>query len=381
MKAPEFAKGMVGSTLLGAVALFASAQPAAAEANFASTWGNAMQLTQTWDKTFAKSDKVEHRKVTFKNRYGITLAADLYVPKQRGDPPLPALAVSGPFGAVKEQSSGLYAQTMAERGYVTLAFDPSYTGESGGEPRNLASPDINTEDVSAAVDYLGLQPSVDRNRIGLIGICGFGGMALNAAAVDKRVKAVATTSMYDMSRVMAKGYYDKMTIDERTKMLEQMGQQRWKDAETGTTAPGPRILPEKLEGTEPQFVGDYFNYYRTPRGFHKNSPNSNGAWTATNAWSFMNMPLLTYIKEISPRPVLLIAGEKAHSRYFSEDAYKAAAGQKELIIIPNAVHVDLYDKLDVIPFEKLTSFFTKYLKSEKSVEVAKTMESASVNGK
>jgi uncharacterized protein len=311
--------------------------------------------------TFQPSDKVTRQKVTFKNRYGITIVGDLYLPKNRGSQPLAALAISGPFGAVKEQSSGLYAQTMAERGFVTLAFDPSFTGESGGESRNVASPDINTEDFSAAVDFLGLQPVVDRNRIGIIGICGFGGMALNAVAVDKRVKAVATTSMYDMSRVMAKGYYDKLTIGERTQMLEKMSQQRWADAEKGTPASGPRILPEKLQGNEPQFVVDYFNYYRTPRGFHPNSPNSNGAWTATNALSFMNMPLLTYIKEISPRPVLLITGENAHSRYFSEDAYKAAAEPKELMIIPNANHVDLYDRVNIIPFDKLASFFTENL--------------------
>ncbi|KIC95918.1 alpha/beta hydrolase [Flavihumibacter solisilvae] len=312
--------------------------------------------------TFPLSEKVTRQKVTFKNRYGIKLTGDLYLPKNRGSEPLAALAISGPFGAVKEQSSGLYANAMAERGFITLAFDPSYTGESSGEPRNVASPDINTEDFSAAVDFLGIQPSVDRNRIGIIGICGFGGMALNAAAIDKRVTAVATTSMYDMSRVMAKGYYDKLTTEERTKMLEQMGDQRWKDADAGTTAPGPRILPEKLAGNEPQFVVDYFNYYRTPRGFHKNSPNSNGAWTATNALSFMNMPLLTYIKEIAPRPILLIAGEKAHSRYFTEDIYKMASGQKELAIIPNAVHVDLYDKVNIIPFDKMTSFFAQNLK-------------------
>lgn len=321
------------------------------------------QATQTAHYTFSLSDKVSRQKVTFKNRYGITLTGDLYLPKNRGSKPLAALAISGPFGAVKEQSSGLYANTMAERGFVALAFDPSYTGESGGEPRHVASPDINTEDFSAAVDYLGVQPLVDRNRIGIIGICGFAGMGLNAAAVDKRVKAVATTSMYDMSRVMAKGYYDKLTVEERTKTLEGLGQQRWKDAETGATAPGPRILPERLEGTEPQFVVDYFNYYRTPRGFHPASPNSNGSWTATNAWSFMNMPLLTYIKEISPRPILLIAGEKAHSWYLSEDAFKMAAGPKELHIVPGAVHVDLYDKTDLIPFDKLASFFTKHLNS------------------
>lgn len=320
------------------------------------------QVEQTDHYTFPLSEKVTRQKVTFKNRYGITLAGDLYLPKNRHSEPLAAIAISGPFGAVKEQSSGLYANTMAERGFVALAFDPSYTGESGGEPRNAASPDINTEDFSAAVDYLGLQSSVDRNRVGIIGICGFGGMALNATAIDKRVKAVATTSMYDMSRVMAKGYYDKLTAEQRTKMLEEMGQQRWKDAESGTPAPGPRNLPEKLEGNEPQFVKEYFDYYRTPRGFHPRSLNSNGAWNITNPLSFMNMPLLTYIKEVAPRPVLLIAGENAHSRYFSEDAYKAAAEPKELMIIPNTVHVDLYDKIDVIPFDKLEDFFKKNLK-------------------
>src|SRR6478736_2308418 len=255
---------------------------------------NAMENTaKTEHYTFKLSDKVTRQKVTFKNRYGITLAADLYLPKERGNEPLAALAVSGPFGAVKEQSSGLYAQAMAERGFVTIAFDPSYTGESSGEPRNVASPDINTEDFSAAVDFLGLQKNVNRNRIGIIGICGFAGFSLNAAAVDKRIKAVATTSMYDMSRVMAKGYFDKLTLEERTKMLEQMGEQRWKDAGKGETSYGPRNLPEKLEGNEPQFVKEYFDYYRTPRGFHERSLNSVGAWNATNALPFMNMPILS----------------------------------------------------------------------------------------
>lgn len=312
--------------------------------------------------TFELSDKVTRQKVTFVNRYGITLTGDLYTPKNHGNIPLPALAISGPFGAVKEQSSGLYANQMAERGFVALAFDPSYTGESGGEPRAVASPDINTEDFSAAVDFLGIQKSVDRNKIGIIGICGFGGFALNATAIDKRVKAVATTSMYDMTRVMSKGYNDATTLGQRTQLLEQLGEQRWRDAEAGSFAPGPRLNAEKLEGNEPQFVKDYFDYYRTPRGFHERSLNSVGAWTATNALSFMNMPILTYLKEISPRPMLLIAGENAHSRYFSEDIYKNAAEPKELMIIPGGVHVDLYDKVDMIPFDKLETFFKENLR-------------------
>ena len=327
--------------------------------------------------TFHLSHKVTRQAVNFKNRYGITLAGDLYLPKIQSRQTLAALAISGPFGAVKEQSSGLYAAQMAERGFVALAFDPSYTGESGGEPRNVASPDINTEDFSAAVDFLGLQTSVDRNRIGIIGICGWAGFSLNAAAVDKRIKAVATTSMYDMSRVNAKGYFDQLSTEQRTKMLEGLSQQRWIDAEKGTPAPSTNNLPEKLQGGEPQFVVDYFNYYKTPRGFHPRSINSNGAWTATTAMSFMNMPLLTYIKEIAPRPVLLIAGEKAHSRYFSEDAYKAAEGQKELVIIPGATHVDLYDRLDVIPFDKLSAFFAQHLNADNGNKTAKVAETTS----
>ena len=332
---------------------------------------NMKQAEEKEHYTFQLSDKVTRQAVTFKNRFGITLAGDLYLPKNRRSQPLSALAISGPFGAVKEQSSGLYANQMAERGFAALAFDPSYTGESSGEPRNVASPDINTEDFSAAVDYLGLQKYVDRNRIGIIGICGFAGFALNATAIDKRVKAVATTSMYDMSRVMAKGYFDKLTIEERTKMLEQLGEQRWKDAANGEVSIGTRNLPEQLTGNEPKFVKDYFDYYRTSRGFHPRSLNSNSGWTTTNPLSFMNTPLLTYIKEIAPRPVLLIAGENAHSRYFSEDAYKAAAEPKELMIIPNAVHVDLYDKIDVIPFDKLTAFFTQHLNGGQENKTAK----------
>ena len=320
------------------------------------------QVDTTDHYTFKLSDKVKRQKVTFKNRYGIILSGDLYFPKDSNHHALAALAVSGPFGAVKEQSSGLYANQMAARGFVALAFDPSYTGESSGEPRNIASPEINTEDFSAAVDFLGLQKNVDRNRIGIIGICGFAGFALNATAIDKRVKAVATTSMYDMCRVTSKGYNDVVTAEQRTKTLEQLSLQRWQDAQQQTPAPSTNNLPDKLQGNEPLFVKNYFDYYKTPRGFHPRSINSNGAWTMTSSLSLMNMPILTYIKEISPRPVLLIAGENAHSRYFSEDAYKAAAEPKELMIIPKAVHVDLYDKLDVIPFDKLTSFFTQYLK-------------------
>lgn len=312
--------------------------------------------------TFELSDNVTRQKVTFKNRYGITLAGDLYLPKDAGSTPIPALVISGPFGAVKEQASGLYANQMAERGFAALAFDPSYTGESGGEPRNVASPDINTKDFSAAVDFIGLQDNINRDKIGIIGICGFGGFALNATAVDKRVKAVATTSMYDMSRVNAKGYFDATTPEQRTKMLEQMSLQRWEDAKNGKPALTPNGLPDKLQGGEPQFVKDYFNYYKTDRGFHPRSINSNSSWTITTPLSLMNMPILTYIDEISPRPMLVIAGENAHSRYFTEDAYKAAAEPKEIMIIPDAVHTDLYDKVDIIPFDKLENFFNQNLK-------------------
>jgi uncharacterized protein len=312
--------------------------------------------------TFQLSNKVTRQKVSFKNRYGITLSGDLYLPKNTGTEKLPALAIGGPFGAVKQQSSGLYANQMAERGFAVVAFDPSYTGESGGEPRNVASPEINTEDFSAAIDFLGLQKNVDRNKIGIIGICGFGGFALNATAIDKRVKAVATPSLYDMTRVMSRGYNDVVTLEQRTKTLEDLSQQRWKDTEAGKPAHGQRNLPETLKGDEPQFVKEYFDYYRTPRGFQVNSVNSNGAWLITNPISFMNMPILSYVKEISPRPMLMIAGENAHSRYFSEDIFKIANEPKELIIIPNAVHVDLYDKVDVIPFDKLDSFFKTNLK-------------------
>lgn len=326
---------------------------------FSISKSEAQNMSEEWDKVFPRSANVDHQKVTFKNRYGITLAGDLYLPKDRANRRLPALAVGGPFGAVKEQSSGLYAQTMAERGFVTLAFDGSYTGESGGEPRNVASPDINTEDFSAAVDFLGLHSSVDRERIGIIGICGWGGMALNAVAVDKRVKAVVTSTMYDMTRVMSKGYNDSVTLEQRTQTLEQLSRQRWEDAAKGSPAYQPPY--NDLHGGEAQFLVDYHDYYRTPRGYHARAVNSGNAWTRTTPLSFMNMPILTYIKEISPRPILFVHGEKAHSRYFSETAYQAAAEPKELLIIPGANHVDLYDRVDVIPFDKLTSFFNRHL--------------------
>ncbi|UUV22392.1 alpha/beta hydrolase [Paenimyroides aestuarii] len=318
------------------------------------------KMNHTENYTFELNENVTRTKVHFKNRYGIELTGDLYLPKNGGNN-LPALAISGPFGAVKEQSSGLYANQMAARGFVAMAFDPSYTGESGGEPRNVASPDINTEDFSAAIDFLGLQENVDRDKLGIIGICGFGGFALNATAVDKRVKAVATTSMYDMSRVNAEGYFGSTTPEQRTKMLTQMSLQRWEDATNGTPTYPENGLGQTNDDS-PQFVKEYYDYYKTERGFHARSINSNGAWTATNSLSFMNMPILTYIKEISPRPMLIIAGENAHSKYFSEDAYKAASEPKELMIIPNGVHTDLYDKLDMIPFEKLEHFFKGNLK-------------------
>jgi len=312
--------------------------------------------------TFELSDEVTRQKVSFTNRFGITLVGDLYIPRNHGNTPLPAIAISGPFGAVKEQSSGLYANQMAKRGFVVLAFDPSFTGESGGYPRHVASPDINTEDFSAAVDFLGMQTIVDRNRIGVIGICGFGGFALNAAAIDTRIRAVAVTSMYDMSRVNARGYFDAMTPEQRAEIIEQLSMQRWLDAEAGTPQLGPRGLPETLSGNEPQFVKDYFDYYRTERGFHPRSINSNGSWTITNIISFMNAPIMTNISEISPRPILIIAGADAHSLYFSEDAYRAASQPKELIVIPNANHVDLYDRIDVIPFDRMNSFFREHLR-------------------
>ncbi|MGL4888293.1 MAG: alpha/beta hydrolase [Aeromonas veronii] len=340
-----------------------------------------VSMVTQWDKTFTQSDKVDHRKVTFKNRYGITLVADLYLPKNRGDAKLAAIALSGPFGAVKEQSSGLYAQTLAERGFVTLAFDPSYTGESGGQPRDVASPDINTEDFSAAVDFLGLQKEVDRNRIGLLGICGWGGMALNAAAGDTRIKAVATSVMYDMSRAMGHGVgdgKDRYSTADRRAVLAYLNEQRWKDAESGTYAhsnhdlyvddkgnvtAAARTLPEVLPENPHPVLKEFFDYYRVPSGFHARSVNSNGAWTTTMPLSFMNMPLLSYASEISI-PTLIVTGEQAHSRYFAEDAFKAVGSkQKELVVVPGANHVDLYDnQAGKIPFAKFEQFFKTNMK-------------------
>lgn len=319
-----------------------------------------LNLTHEWDKVFPLSNKVNHRKVTFTNRYGITLAADMYVPKQ-AEGKLPAIAVSGPFGAVKEQSSGLYAMTLTERGFLTIAFDPSYTGESGGEPRYVASPDINTEDFCAAVDFLSTCEQVDADRIGILGICGWGGMALNAAAIDTRIKATVTATMYDMSRVNANGYFDAMDADARYELRKQLNAQRTEDYRKGTYAlAGGGVDP--LPDDAPQFVKDYYGYYKTPRGYHKRSLNSNNGWNKTSSLSFMNMPILSYSDEIRSA-VLMIHGEKAHSRYFSEDALKKLKGDnKELLIIPGANHVDLYDQLDVIPFDKITHFFQTYLK-------------------
>ncbi len=319
-------------------------------------------MTPHWDKVFKQNDQLTVQKVHFKNRYGITLSGDLYMPTNtpKGTQ-LPAIAISGPFGAVKEQASGLYAQTLAERGFIMLAFDPSYTGESSGEPRNVASPDINTEDFSAAVDYLSNHPQVDAEKIGILGICGFGGFALNAAAMDTRIKATVASTMYDMTRVCANGYNDAMDEKARHELLKQLNTQRTADYKnaTYTKAPG---LPEKLTGQEPQFVQDYFNYYKTPRGFHPRSINSNGNWNTTSALSFINMPILQRSNEIQSA-VLVIHGEKAHSRYFGEDAFKRLQGKnKELLIIPGANHVDLYDNMQKIPFDKLETFFKTNLK-------------------
>lgn len=316
-------------------------------------------LVKEWDKVFPQSDKVNHDKVTFRNRYGILLVADIYIPKNASGK-MPAVAVCGPFGAVKEQSSGLYAQALAERGFLTIAFDPSYTGESGGQPRFVASPDINTEDFCAAVDYLSLRNDVDTERIGILGICGWGGMALNAASIDTRIKATVTCTMYDMSRVNAKGYFDSMDADGRYKLKKQLNKQRTEDARNGEYALAGGV-PDTLPDDAPQFLKDYYGYYKTKRGYHKRSLNSNGGWNKTSALSFINMPILSYSDEIRSA-VLVIHGEKAHSRYFSEDAFKKLKGDnKELMIIPNANHVDLYDNPKYIPFDKIEQFFKSHL--------------------
>ena len=320
-----------------------------------------------WDKTFAKSDKVDVKKVKFKNRFGITLVGDLYTPKNRPEDKMAGIAVSGPFGAVKEQVSGRYAQTMAERGFVALAFDPSYTGESGGEPRDVASPDINTEDFSAAVDFLSNQKDVDPDKIGIIGICGFGGFGLNAAAIDTRIKGTVTVTMYDMTRVTAKGYNDTVDADARYAMKESLNKQRTEDFKNGDYAK-TQGLPDKLTGDEPQFVKDYVGYYKTERGFHKRSIGSNGGWNTTSSLSLINMPILAYSDEIR-NAVLMIHGENAHSRYFSEDAFKKLKGDnKELYIVEGANHVDLYDNLEKIPFDKIEAFFNKYLNGVETTE-------------
>ena len=320
-----------------------------------------LELVKEWDKVFPQSNKVVHEKVTFRNRYGITLAADMYIPKNAKGK-LAAIAVSGPFGAVKEQSSGLYAQTLAERGFLTIAFDPSYTGESGGQPRYVASPDINTEDFCATIDFLSTCDNVDPERIGILGICGWGGMALNAAAMDTRIKATVTSTMYDMSRVNANGYFDTMDADQRHELRRQLNAQRTLDAKNGTYELAGGVV-DPLPDDAPQFVKDYYAYYKTPRGYHKRSLNSNNGWNKTSSLSFINMPLLAYSDEIRSA-VLMIHGEKAHSRYFSEDAFKKLKGDnKELLIIPGASHVDLYDnQANVIPFDKIESFFREYLK-------------------
>ncbi|MCR5135153.1 MAG: alpha/beta hydrolase [Clostridiales bacterium] len=321
----------------------------------------ALNMMQEWDKVFPKSDKVEHEKVTFVNRYGITLAADLYKPAG-AEGKLPAIAVSGPFGAVKEQSSGLYAQEMAERGFLTVAFDPSFTGESGGNVRYVASPDINTEDFSAAVDYLSNRKDVEPERVGIIGICGWGGMAINAAAMDTRIKATVASTMYDMTRIAAKGYFDEAdSADARYEMKKAFNEQRTKDYAAGSYALAGGVV-DPLPDDAPWFVKDYYAYYKTERGYHPRSLNSNNGWNVTSSLSLMNMPILQYASEIRSA-VMVLHGEKAHSRYFGEDAFKMLEGEnKELVIVPGATHVDLYDQKDIIPFDNVQQFFEEYLK-------------------
>lgn len=320
-----------------------------------------LELTQEWDKTFPKSDKVNHRKVTFVNRYGITLAADLYSPKM-AEGKLPAIAVSGPFGAVKEQASGLYAQQLAEHGFLTIAFDPSFTGESGGMPRRVASPDINTEDFSAAVDFLSVMPEVDADRIGILGICGWGGFAINAAANDTRIKAAVASTMYDMCRVTANGYFDSDdNADARYKAKEAMNAQRTEDYRKGSYRRAGGVV-DPLPDVAPQFVKDYYAYYKTPRGYHIRSGNSNDGWNATSYLPFINFTLLDRAGEIR-NAVMVVHGEKAHSRYFGEDAFRKLRGDnKQLLIVADANHCDLYDNLEKIPFAEIAAFFNEYMK-------------------
>ncbi|EAH4719375.1 alpha/beta hydrolase [Campylobacter upsaliensis] len=351
-----------GALLIGDTLLAKESSPKAQSPSAQKFREEKLNLSTKWDKTFPKSSKVLHQKVTFHNRYRITLAADLYLPKNLSkDSKLPAIALSGPFGAVKEQSSGLYAQTLAENGFITLAFDPSFTGESGGLPRFVASPDINTEDFSAALDFLSLYPNVDSSKIGIVGICGFGGFAINAAANDPRIKATLASTMYDMTRVYANGYFDKENSKEaRNKKRKELADQRIKDYKGGVYALAGGVI-DPLPNDAPEFVKDYHSYYKTPRAYHKRSLASNGGWNRTSMLSFLNMPILTYSDEIE-NAVLLIHGEKAHSRYFSEDVYKKLKGKnKELFIVKNASHTDLYDKVDIIPFAKITAFFKQYL--------------------
>lgn len=324
-------------------------------------------LTQEWDKTFPKSDKVKHQKVTFVNRYGITLAADMYTPKQPTDGKLAAIAVCGPFGAVKEQASGLYAQIMAKRGFLTIAFDPSFTGESGGHPRYMASPDINTEDFQAAVDFLSVQENVDPEKIGIIGICGWGGMALNAAALDPRIKATVTSTMYDMSRVNANGYFDAAdSADARYETKKSLNAARTEAYKKGAYSRAGGCLPYPAPEEAPFFVKDYSAYYKTERGYHARSLNSNDGWNTIGTMSFINQPILQYSNEIRSA-VLMIHGEKAHSCYFSKDAFanmmknNPYTENKELLMIPGAVHTDLYDQVDIIPFDKIEAFFKQHI--------------------
>ncbi|MDE5636581.1 MAG: alpha/beta hydrolase [Alistipes sp.] len=319
-----------------------------------------LELTAEWDKTFPLDEHVDHTKATFTTRFGTTLAADVYRPKNTAGK-LPAIAVCGPFGAVKEQASGLYAQTMAARGFLAVAFDPSYTGESSGTPRYVASPDINTEDFCAAVDYLSTREDVDPERIGIIGICGWGGLAINAAAIDPRIKATAASTMYDMSRVNSRGYFDSMSADDRHELRRRLAAQRTDDARNGSFARGGGV-PDSLPADAPQFMKDYYDYYKTPRGYHPRSLNSNSGWNTTSALSFINAPLMTYSDEIRSA-VLVLHGEKAHSRYFGEDAFARLRGDdKELCIVPGASHTDLYDRTDIIPFDRLEDFFNRNLR-------------------